>query len=119
MTGVVLFHTLFEAVAIPTAQAAVAEAAPGEAVASGQGLAHAIGLATAGVVSLLSPAVYGWAGAGLVYSGSAVMMVLLLGVAMIYDARARATETIEPVAGVAHRCGYVLSSTRFPSGSRT
>ena len=89
VTAIILVHTLFEAVAIPASQAAVAEATPADAVASGQGLAQAAGLGAAAVVSLVAPAVYGEVGAGWVYGGSALVMVGLAGLAVRYAAQAR------------------------------
>ena len=90
VTGLILVHTVFEAVAIPATQAAVADASPTEAVASGQGLAHSIGLASAAVVSLVAPAIYGSLGAGWVFAGSAVLMVGLIGLGVSRGTRARA-----------------------------
>jgi MFS family permease len=87
VTGIVLVHTVFEAIAVPATQAAVADAAPAEAVASGQGLAQSVGLAAAGLTALVAPAGYGWLGAGWLFAGSAVAMVLLIGVAVLYSDR--------------------------------
>jgi MFS family permease len=82
VVGILLFHTLFEAVAVPASQAAVADASPLEAVASAQGLAGTAGLATAAVSSLIAPVLYDVVGAAWLFAGSGVAMGALVLVAM-------------------------------------
>ncbi len=77
--GLILVHTVFEAVAIPASQAAVAHASTPDAAASGQALAGTAGLATAAVVSLTAPALYEAFGAEWVFAVSGLAMAALIG----------------------------------------
>jgi MFS family permease len=75
---ILLVHTLFEAAAIPASQAAVAEASPVEAVASGQALAATAGLAAAAATSAIAPVLYDTVGAGWLFAGSGLVMAALI-----------------------------------------
>jgi MFS family permease len=84
---VLLVISVVQAVAdsftMPGNQVAVAIAAPRHRLAAAQGLLGATGLATAGLVGLAAGAIYEHAGAFVLFSGTAAVMAVCLGAALV------------------------------------
>jgi len=78
-----LVHAMADSFTMPGNQVAVAIAAPRHRLAAAQGLLGATGLATAGIVGLVAGAVYEHAGAFVLFSGTAGLMVLCLASALV------------------------------------
>jgi predicted MFS family arabinose efflux permease len=74
-------HAVADAFTMPANQVAVAMASPPDQIATGQGLLGATGLAVAGLSAVGGAAVYDAFGRGAVFSGTAVLMVILVGAA--------------------------------------
>jgi predicted MFS family arabinose efflux permease len=74
-------HAVADAYTMPANQVAVAMASPPDQIATGQGLLGATGLAVAGLSAVAGAAVYDAFGRGAVFSGTAVLMVILVGAA--------------------------------------
>ena len=71
-------HAVADAYTMPANQVAVAMASPPDQIATGQGLLGATGLAVAGMSAVAGAAVYDAFGRGAVFTGTAVLMVLLV-----------------------------------------
>jgi MFS family permease len=78
-----LVHAMADSFTMPGNQVAVAIAAPRHRLAAAQGLLGATGLATAGIVGLGAGAVYEHAGAFVLFSGTAGLMVVCLVSALV------------------------------------
>jgi DHA1 family multidrug resistance protein-like MFS transporter len=76
-------HAGADAFTMPANQVAIALAAPREQAAAAQGLFGAIGLATAGAVGLAAGAVYEHAGPRVLFTGTSLVMVAFLAVAVL------------------------------------
>lgn len=74
-------HAVADAYTMPANQVAVAMASPPDQIATGQGLLGATGLAVAGLSAVVGAAVYDTFGRGAVFTGTAVLMVILVGAA--------------------------------------
>jgi MFS family permease len=83
LLAISLVHAVADSFTMPGNQVAVAMAAPRHRLATAQGLLGATGLAVAGTVGLVAGAVYEHAGAFVLFSGSAVVMALCLGAALV------------------------------------
>ena len=90
-----IVHAVADSFTMPGNQVGVAIATPPHQTAAGQGLLGASGLATAGVVGLVSGAIYDHAGAFALFTGAAVWMAACLAVALVLG-----RELLQPV-GVA------------------
>lgn len=82
-----VIHGAFDAVTYPAAQVAVAMASPQENIAAGQGLLSAVGLLTAGVIAAIGGVVYEWGGEKVLYSGTAVLMLVVVVLSRYFDSR--------------------------------
>lgn len=78
-----LVHATADAFTMPGNQVAVAMATPRHELAAGQGLLGATGLATAGAVGLAAGSIYEAAGAFTLFAGTAALMALCLGTAVV------------------------------------
>ena len=76
-------HAMFDAFTMPAGQLAVAMSAPTEQAASAQGLYGAMGLAVAGSAAVATGPVYEAWGPEVLFTGSAVVMVLALAGAVV------------------------------------
>jgi MFS family permease len=74
-------HAVADAYTMPANQVAVAMASPPDQIATGQGLLGATGLAVAGLSAVGGAAVYDAFGRGAAFTGTAVLMVVLVGAA--------------------------------------
>jgi MFS family permease len=74
-------HAVADAFTLPANQVAVAIASPRDQLATGQGLLGATGLAVAGISALVGAAVYEAFGREAVFIGTAVVMLVMLGLA--------------------------------------
>jgi predicted MFS family arabinose efflux permease len=70
-------EAIFQALAVPAAQAAMADAAPPGRAAAGQGLAGATQLAGAALSAFVAAPVYGRWGAEVVFTGAAVVLAVI------------------------------------------
>jgi predicted MFS family arabinose efflux permease len=77
----------FQAVAVPAARVAMAEACPPDRVAAGQGLGGAIGLAATGATALLCPPVYAAGGAAAMCVSVALVLAVIVAAAVALGAR--------------------------------
>lgn len=75
------FHAIADAYTMPANQVAVAVSTPPDQLAAGQGLLGATGLAIAAASALLGSAVYDVHGRGSIFAGTAVLMMVCLGLA--------------------------------------
>ena len=94
IAGIALVDAVFQAVAVPSAQAAMAKAAPPDRVAAGQGLAGASQQAIAAVVSLVAAPIYASAGSSVVFGGAALAMLLVGALATFDASRGRVTDPV-------------------------
>lgn len=84
-----IIEAVIQAVASPSAQAAMARACPPERIGAGQGLAGAVGLSGGGLLASVSPATYDRFGADVLFIGVAVLVGLIALVAFALDASVR------------------------------
>ncbi len=75
------FHAIADAYTMPANQVAVAVSTPPDQLAAGQGLLGATGLAIAAASALIGSAVYDVYGRGSIFAGTAVLMMVCLGLA--------------------------------------
>ena len=94
IAGIALVDAVFQAVAVPSAQAAMAKAAPPDRVAAGQGLAGASQQAIAAIVSLVAAPVYAAAGSSVVFGGAAIAMLVVGAIALIDASRGRVGDAV-------------------------
>jgi predicted MFS family arabinose efflux permease len=90
---VTVVEAVFQALAVPAAQAAMADAAPIGRAAAAQGLAGATQLAGAALSAFVAAPVYGRWGAEVVFTGAALVLVAIAAVAMAIHRR----PAVEPV----------------------
>lgn len=90
------FHAVADAYTMPANQVAVAMSSPPEALAAGQGLLGATGLAVAAVSALVGGAVYDSFGRVAIFSGTALLMMICL---VIARWRWRAQPALQDVTG--------------------
>lgn len=83
LLAISIVHAVADSFTMPGNQVGVAVATPRHQLAAGQGLLGACGLATAGLVGLISGAVYQHAGAFALFTGAAILMSGCLGVALL------------------------------------
>jgi predicted MFS family arabinose efflux permease len=88
-----LVEAVMQAVAVPGAQAAMAEACPPERAASGQGLAGATQLAGAGTIAFIAAPMYEAFGPAAVFCGVAALVGVIVLVAYRIDRRMRNSST--------------------------
>lgn len=91
IAGVALFEAVVQAVAVPAAQAAMAQATPKGRVAAGQGLAGATQLVGATTTALIAAPVYDALGPEVVFVGAAVAIALLGATAALLARRGPST----------------------------
>lgn len=77
IAAIAFVEAIAQAVAVPGAQAAMANACPPEQVAAGQGLAGALGQAAAGAVALGAAPLYAHTSAAWVFGAAAALVALL------------------------------------------
>ena len=75
----VLLHSVADSFTMPANQLSIARASGPELLAAGQGLLGALGQATAAATALAGAWIYQTAGPGVLFGGSAMLMLLLLG----------------------------------------
>jgi predicted MFS family arabinose efflux permease len=75
------FHAIADAYTMPANQVAVAVSTPPDQLAAGQGLLGATGLAIAAASALIGSAVYDVYGRSSIFAGTAVLMMVCLGLA--------------------------------------
>jgi DHA1 family multidrug resistance protein-like MFS transporter len=74
-------HAIADAYTMPANQVAVAVSTPPDQLAAGQGLLGATGLAVAAASALIGSVIYDAFGRGTIFAGTAVLMMLCLGIA--------------------------------------
>jgi MFS family permease len=74
-------HAIADAYTMPANQVAVAISTPPDQLAAGQGLLGATGLAVAAASALIGSVIYDAFGRGTIFAGTAVLMMLCLGIA--------------------------------------
>ena len=74
-------HAVADAYTMPANQVAVAVSTPPDQLAAGQGLLGATGLAVAAASALIGSVIYDAFGRGTIFAGTAVLMMLCLGIA--------------------------------------
>ena len=77
VVSVAIVEALASTVAMPGAQAAMAQACPPERIAAGQGLGALTGLSTAGLIGSIAPAIYQGHGPFQLFTGLAIGVALL------------------------------------------
>jgi MFS family permease len=83
LLAIAVVHSVADSFIMPGNQVAVALATPQHQLAAGQGLLGAAGLATAGVVGLVSGWTYQHAGPFAVFAGASAWMLLCIGAALV------------------------------------
>lgn len=80
-----IIEAAVQAVASPSAQAAMTKACPPERLGAGQGLAGAVGLSGGGLLASVAPAVYDRFGAEVLFAGVGLMVAVIAMVAFHLD----------------------------------
>ncbi len=83
LLAISIVHAAADGLTMPSNQVAIALASPPDQLASAQGLMGAVGLATAGVAGIVGAAVYDHFGARPLFTGTALVMALALGAALL------------------------------------
>jgi len=93
-----IVEAVIQAVASPSAQAAMAKACPPDRIGAGQGLAGAFGLSGGGLLASVAPAVYDRYGAGVLFTSVGVLVgaIAIAAFALDASANARLTPATQP-----------------------
>lgn len=91
-----IIEAAVQAVASPSAQAAMAQACPPDRIGAGQGLAGAVGLSGGGLLASVAPAVYDRYGPDVLFIGVGVLVGVIAAAAFAIDASA--TRELTPAA---------------------